>query len=80
MVGICHFEIFVAAGTAGIAKIAGGRAKAGTGMPVTHHYCDENIGRLDIREKLALDPSSTVLLESLECLKWLTSEKKRWQH
>ena len=37
MEGICHFENFVASGMAGIAKIAGGRAKAGTGMPVTHH-------------------------------------------
>ena len=43
MEGICHFENFVASGMAGIAKIAGGRAKAGTGMPVTHHYTNHKI-------------------------------------
>ena len=31
-------EIFRAKGKAGIEFSAGGRAKAGTGMPVTHHY------------------------------------------
>ena len=32
-------EIFSGTGRAGIGNIAGGRAKAGTGMPVAHHYC-----------------------------------------
>ena len=30
-------EIFRATGKAGIGFLAGGRAKAGTGMPVAHH-------------------------------------------
>ena len=30
-------EIFLATGRAGIGFIAGGRAKAGTGMPIAHH-------------------------------------------
>ena len=31
-------EIFLATGRAGIGLIAGGREKAGTGMPIAHHY------------------------------------------
>ena len=31
-------EIFLATGRAGIGFIAGGRAKAGMGMPIAHHY------------------------------------------
>ena len=31
-------EIFSGTGRAGIGNIAGGRAKAGTGTPVAHHY------------------------------------------